>query len=375
MKRIFKISLAISLLIALFLPAKLCAQGRAISPNDTIVPVRKLPNGNVLFSVYAPKAREVVLKGDVANYNNEITTRESKTGVWTFEVTNVPEGALRYYYIIDGVATMEPTSSKPNIQTNVYNLDKGDEFFAYRKDIPHGSVSVHFYESTVIGQTRSVHVWTPAGYEKNLGKKKLPVLYLIHGGGDDDSSWYRTGQANNILDNLLAEGKMEPMIVVMPNGTVKTETLAGEVPIFVEDLHECIVPFIESKYNVYTDPSHRAIAGLSMGGWETMETALAYYDDYDYVWVLSAGWHTSDQAKYEYESTHLKQIAADFNKTVKQFVLTQGNPEDIAYYNCQATRKLLDDAGIKYEYYSEPGGHTWYTWRKNLYALAQRIFK
>ncbi len=369
-----KKSLFLSFILALTTSLPLAAQWvHTPTPNDTLQPVRKLANGNVLFSIYAPKARDIKLLGDAANYNNEITTRELPNGVWTFEVTNVPEGALRYYFMVDGVATADPLMEKQYQQRMFNGFDKPSDFFGYRKDIPHGTISVLKYESKTLGCTRTIHVWTPAGYEKS--KKKLPVLYLIHGGGDNDASWSGVGQADNILDNLLAEGKMKEMIVVMPNGTIKTSDLAGEVPLFVEDLKNDIVPFVEKTYNVYTDAAHRAIAGLSMGGWETLETAIKYYDMYQYIWVLSSGWFKTDKSKYELEAKHLKEIAPAFNKAVKQFVMTQGDPEDIAYYNGEATRKLFEEAGIHPEWYSRPGGHTWYTWRWNLYELAQRIFK
>ncbi|MCQ2146138.1 MAG: endo-1,4-beta-xylanase Z [Bacteroidales bacterium] len=374
MRGVNKISLVISTMVAAFLCTDLSAQERVTSPNDTIVPVRKLSNGNVLFSVYAPKARTIELKGDVANYNNKITTREGSDGVWTFEVTNVPEGALRYYYVIDGVATMEPTASKPEIQKNVYSLDTPGSFYAFDKDIPHGVVSVMKYNSTVDGKARTAHIWIPAGYQK--AKTKLPVLYLLHGHGDDDSSWIASGEADNILDKLFAEGKMEPMLVVMPNGDL------GEVddmficgPKVVEDFVNVVIPQVESTFNVYTDPSHRAIAGLSMGGWETLDMLSQHYDMFSYVWVLSSGWFADIKEKYDYEAAHLKEIASKVNKQLNQRVFTQGAPEGVAYENGLKTTALCKDAGIKYEFYSAPGGHTWYTWRNNLHALAQRLFK
>jgi len=363
-------SIILSVVIAgAAVPAFAQTPQRIPTPNDTITPVRKLPNGNVLFSVYAPKAREIVLKGDVANYNNEITTRQSSNGVWTFEVTNVPEGALRYYYIIDGVATKEPTSVKPEIQTTVASLDNGDEFFAYKKDVPHGTVSIHWYESKNLGTTRRVHVWTPAGYEKSKGKTKLPVLYLLHGGGDNDEAWYKTGQANNILDNLLAEGKMEPMIVVMPDGGCGIEP-------FTVDVRESLIPYIQNTYNVYTDSAHRAIAGLSMGGMEVLDILEWDYQMYKYVWVLSSGWMFNEKMKDPKNEQHMKEIIPDINKNVKELVFTQGGKEDITYYNGDLTMNLFKKLGMEFEYIEAPGGgHTWYTWRNDLYHLAQRIFK
>ena len=221
--------------------------------------------------------------------------------------------------------------------------------------------------------TRRLHVWTPAGYEKSV--EKLPVLYLIHGGGDTDLAWPTVGCAGNILDNLLAENKMQPMIVVMPNGSIATENLMDEVPLFAKDLMNDIIPYIEANYRVLTDKDHRALAGLSMGGMETLEAGLNHYKEFGYLWVLSSGWFETNKKMYAERSTYLKTIAQDFNHTVHALHFTQGGPEDIAYNNCKAMLKLFDAAGINYKYSEAPGGHTWYTWRNDLYNLAQQLFK
>ena len=201
------------------------------------------------------------------------------------------------------------------------------------------------------------------------------MLYLIHGGGDNDASWPGVGCAGTILDNLLAEGKMQPMIVVMPNGSIATKNLMDEVPLFEQDLVTSIIPFIEDNYRVLADKAHRAMAGLSMGGMETMETILNDNDKFDYFWVLSAGWFPAQAEQFDGYRQRLAKAADGIKKNVRQLVFTQGDPEDIAYQNGLATLKLFDAEGIKYEYYSAPGGHTWYTWRNNLHQLAQRIFK
>lgn len=241
------------------------------------------------------------------------------------------------------------------------------------KDVPHGAMAERYYQSKTLDTIRRLHVWTPAGYEKMSGK--LPVLYLIHGGGDNDNAWPTVGAAGLILDNLMAEGKMQPMVVVMPNGTIHTESLEGEVPLFAKDLMNDIIPFIEANYPVLTDKDHRALAGLSMGGLETLEVGLDHYHHFGYLWVLSSGWFATDTDNYAKKAVYLKKIAADFNKTVRQLYFTQGGPEDIAYKNCQAMLKLFDAAGIKYEYSEMPGGHTWYVWRHDLYNMAQQLFK
>jgi enterochelin esterase family protein len=189
--------------------------------------------------------------------------------------------------------------------------------------------------------------------------------------------------AGNILDNLLWEGKIKPMIVVMPNGSIQTSQLLDRPVLFKTDLMTDIIPFIESNYPVRCNAKHRAIMGLSMGGLETLETVLSYYSDFDYIGVLSSGWWISDSwvAKRgikddkELRADRLKDIAVSFNRSVRWLFFTQGGPEDLAYDNCMETLHLFDDAGVKYHYSEAPGGHTWMVWRKKLWELAPLLFK
>lgn len=343
------------------------------TPNDTLQSVRTLSNGNVVFSIYAPKARVVSLAGDVVPWGVTLQSVE-KDGVWSITVPNPGEGVYRYHFVVDGINVYDPKSGTTTQQSALANVTpNGDTFFSYRKDIPHGAIAVRQYESKTLGETRTMRVWTPAGYEKSAAK--LPVLYLIHGGGDTDTSWPTVGCAGEILDNLLAEGKIKPMVVVMPNGTIETEDMMGEVPLFAKDMITDIIPFVESNYRVLTDRKNRAIAGLSMGGMETLEVALNNIDLFSYVWVLSSSFSPGNKQVYDYEREHLKQIADKVNKTFKLLVFTQGGPTDIAYNNCKQTLELFDGAGIKYEYNEVPGGHSWTAWRQNLYDLAPRLFK
>ena len=216
-----------------------------------------------------------------------------------------------------------------------------------------------------------MHVWTPAGYEKSADK--LPVLYLIHGGGDNDASWPGVGAAGWILDNLLAEGKMVPMIVVMPNGTIN---VPNEVPPFAQDMFTDIIPFVEANYRVKTDAGSRAVAGLSMGGMETMEVCFTKPEMFQYVWVLSSSLQPGQDPAAESARLKIKENAAKMNKQFKRLVFTQGGPTDIAYQNCKNTRAQLDKDGLKYEYMENAqAGHSWTTWRADLEKLAPTLFK
>lgn len=339
------------------------------TPNDTLQSVRRLADGSAVFSIYAPQAQKVSVAGDIFSMNPK--TEKAENGVWTITIPNVQAGAFRYHFVVDGVSVYDPKAPLARETSAVATIGNGDEFFQM-KDVPHGAIAQRYYYSKNLKTTRRLHVWTPAGYEKST--ESLPVLYLIHGGGDTDNAWSGVGCAGNILDNLLAEGKMRRMIVVMPNGSIDGPSLEAEVPLFEEDLVQSIIPFVESNYRVVADKEHRALAGLSMGGMETLETMLKDYEKFSYFWVLSSGWFANNQEAYANYAKQLNAMAQGFNKSVRQLVFTMGGPEDIAYNNCKAMLKLFDTAGIKYEYSEAPGGHTWYTWRNNLLELAQKIF-
>lgn len=339
--------------------------GRISSPYDTLRSTQVFDDGRVAFRVYAPEARTVTLSGDLAERAPFKMTRKTN-GVWEAVMHNIEPGVYRYYFNIDGVKTLDPKSAQA-IET--YSLLKyspeGDEFFAL-KDVPHGALSQRYYHSAAAGKIRRAHVWTPAGYEKMTAK--LPVLYLIHGGGDTDKGWSELGAANLILDNLYAEGKIEPMIVVMPDGHIDSE-------VFVEDLCHNLIPFVEDTYNVIPDSEHRALAGLSNGGIQTMMTILDHHDMFDSYIIMSSGWFFSNKEAFDSNVERLKKIAPDFNKHVKLLIFSQGGPEDIAYDNGKATTDAFRNCGINFNYYEASGGHTWYTWRYNLRDFATKLFK
>ena len=344
------------------------AQGwmRQPTPNDTLQSVRVLSNGNVLFQIYAPKASQVSVSGDLP-WNKPIKFEKQENGVWQGICEGLSDGCFRYSFMVDGVKVQDPKAPLSAEQASV--LTKGE---GYIKNVPHGALAQRYYWSETLGEMRRMHVWTPAGYEKSADK--LPVLYLIHGGGDNDASWPGVGAAGWILDNLLAEGKMVPMIVVMPNGTITG--VPNEVPPFAQDMFTSIIPFVESNYNVKTDAANRAVAGLSMGGMETMEVAFTHPEMFTYVWVLSSSFMPGQDPAKESERLNVKKNAAYMNAHFKKMVLTQGGPSDIAYKNCENTRAQLDKDGLKYEYKENAQeGHSWATWRADLQTLAPTLFK
>lgn len=359
-----KLTMFVAMCVFTFITANAQFQ-RTPSPNDNLKSVEVNPNGSVTFRIFAPQAQSVSLGGDIMGRSTDF--HKSENGVWEATLQNVTPGAFRYNFVVDGIQVFDPkyprlADIKPvaNISSNL-----SSEFWA-QKNVPHGAVSQIFYPSSTMGTTRRMHVWTPAGYNASLDK--LPVLYLIHGGGDNDAAWPGVGCANWILDNLLAEGKMVPMIVVMPDGSISTDK-------FVDEMMKDIVPYIEKNYRVIKDKDHRAIAGLSMGGLETQDVFMAYPDQFAYINVMSSGWFKDNKEMYENGDSVLRTISKTLAQNVKYLKFTQGGPEDIAYENCKEMLKVFDKNGIKYEFSEMPGGHTFHVWRNNLYSFAQVLFK
>lgn len=346
---------------------------RQPTPNDTLQSVRQLTNGDVLFSIYAPQAKNVGITGDIMPWDRQPRVVKNDNGVWTITVSGVKAGAYRYAFVVDGVRVYDPKAPMAHETSAVASLPQNGSEFFQMKDVPHGAVAQRYYHSKTTNSTRRLHVWTPAGYEKS--DEALPVFYLIHGGGDTDNAWPTVGCAGHILDNLLAEGKIKPMVVVMPNGSIEGADLYAEVPLFEKDLTGSIIPFIESNYRVLTDKDHRALAGLSMGGLETLETFMAHPDMFAYINVMSSGWWQEQKQLFEQGDQRLKEIAPVLNKSVRHLLFTQGGPEDIAYKNGLAMLEVFKKHGVKYDFSEMPGGHTWHVWRHDLYNFAQKLFK
>ena len=323
------------------------------------------PDGSVTFSIYAPMATTVTLTGDLASRDQVFT--KSPEGVWSVKVTGVEPGSYRYGFNVDGINVVDPLYPKTRDVLTMTNLTfgKGDQFWSV-KNVPHGAMSMVYYQSKTTGQTRRMHVWTPAGYVKS--KAKLPVFYLLHGGGDVDSGWPVIGCAGAILDNLLAEGKMVPMIVVMPDASLPQGT-------FTSELIDDIMPYIEANYRVKTGNANTALAGLSMGGIHILDILSKYPTLFKYVNIMSSGFFVRDDAARVANEAKLAAVADQLKKNVSYLRFTQGGPEDIAYQNGMKTLDIFRKYEIPFEYSEMPGGHNWYVWRFDLHYFAQKIFK
>lgn len=337
---------------------------RTPTPNDGLVSFEVNNDGSATFRLYAPNAKSVQLGGDL---RAEKTDR-ADNGVWTMTTApNIDPSAYRYFFTVDGMKVNDPKNPMvADFRPMVELVPNGETLFWQKKDVPHGLMSIVYYDSKTTSSTRRMFVWTPPGYFSD--NKKLPVLYLMHGGGDNDTNWPGQGKAGWILDNLFAEGKIVPMIVVMPDGSIQTET-------FAHDLANDIIPYIETNFRVNKNSDNRAIAGLSMGGLEVLEAIIRYPDKFAYVNVMSSGWWTSQPENFEKYDPLIKTAAPTLKSTFKYFIFTCGGSADGATTNTPPTRNLFTKYGVESDYSEMEGGHTMYVWRHNLYSFAQKIFK
>jgi enterochelin esterase family protein len=330
-------------------------------------------DGRVTFQLYAPKAGEVTLRteGPAPFANQPLVKGDS--GVWKL-TASVPADLYIYWFDVDGVPVADPRNNNTRVNmTTVRSLLEvpGPEsaFFAER-DVPHGQVSTVWYQSKVLGRPRRMQVYTPPGYATS--GQRYPVFYLLHGGGDDDRSWLMAGRANFILDNLIAEGKARPMIVVMPNGSVPRP--AGTPDPYPASFTAEVMPYVERNYRVLPGTENRAIAGLSMGGGHTLAIGLPNLDKFSYLGVFSSGF--LGQGGADSAATRYRAALGDpkFNDRVKLFWLATGK-EDFVLPSTKATLALLDKNHIRYTYKESEGGHTWPNWRAYLREFAPLLFR
>jgi enterochelin esterase-like enzyme len=356
---------------------------RKPTPNDTLQSVKILSDGKLQFSIYAPKALEVTVSGDFPGGYPAQSLSKSDIGVWSM-ITNAaaPANLYTYDFNVDGLKIFDPKNAQfkesNNGFSNIFEVKGAGNDFQSLKNVPHGKIESVLYTSTALdGITRRLHVYLPPNYDEISKKEKLTVLYLFHGGGDNDASWTTAGRANLILDNLYAEGKIKPMIVVMPAGHTPIQGFfmgAGDKQDpFGRDFVQDIVPFIEKTYTVSTKREHRAIAGLSMGGIQAINIALWNPQMFGYLFPMSTGYFPD--AINEINEKHAAVMKNPEINKFKNFKIFMGGETDIAYKNNLNMMKMFDDFGIKYSYENGTGAHTFLAWRNNLYNFAPLLFR
>jgi len=340
---------------------------------------RILDNLSVVFKIKAPDAKQVQI--DLGKLYN---MTKDEQGVWN--VTTAPQVPGFHYYslVIDGVKVVDPASETfygmGRMASAIEIPEKGVDFYVV-KDVPHGALSSKYYFSKVTNSWRRLFVYTPAGYDINA-KVKYPVIYIQHGGGEDERGWAVQGKTDIILDNLIAEGKAKPMIVVISNGNVSVSGgyTSSAMAAFKEEITNNIVPFIDKNYRTLTDVKNRALCGLSMGGGQAFYAGLGSLDCFASVGVFSSGIFggianpTGKVFDADKEIPGLLTKAQQFNQKLKLFYISVGE-QDPRFEFTQKEVKKFQNNGLKVQFASFPGDHEWQVWRKSLHDFASKVFK
>jgi enterochelin esterase-like enzyme len=355
--------------------------------------VEQSPDGRVAFRLCAPAAKDVrvtsedidavVLTGSQDGGRDGLKMTKDATGLWTATTAGqVAPDTYRYTFQVDGMRFPDPQGTTFSLErvgarSTFEALGPAGEFQTWKQAVPHGGVSRVEYWSSSLGQKRTATVYTPPGYMNGAGR--YPVLYLLHGAGGSHDSWTSLGHAHLILDNLIAEGKAKPMIVVMPSGhtPVRPGAPAARVldnPDFGGDFLTDLVPHVDANFRTLADQPNRAMAGLSMGGAHTLYFGLTHPELFNYIGVFSIGLGVQNPAEVaDYKTANdaaLKRAAQDID-----WVYYAMGKDDFLYSSAAPTRAMLDEYGIEHFYNESGGGHTWINWRRYLADFVPRLFQ
>jgi enterochelin esterase-like enzyme len=374
------------LLAALTALPSASAQPRGGPPGPQVVSPEVSADRKVAFRILAPKAETVRLSaGDIPGNGQGAVMTKGTNGVWEVTVGPVEPGAYRYNFDVDGVSVIDPrnpATSESNANTwSLVNVP-GSEFMDTR-DVPHGAVAEVTYYSTALKRFRRMHVYTPPGYER--GKGRYPVFYLLHGAFDCDDSWTSVGRAGFILDNLITGKKAKPMVVVMPAGHTGPFRFGGPRPAvdeFAQDFLDDIVPHVEKNYRVYTDRKSRAMAGLSMGGGQTLNIGIPHLEKFAYLGVFSSGVFgitgggpgVPPQGPGFEEQNQAVLDDAKLKKGLKLVWFATGK-DDFLVETSRATVAMLKRHHFDVVYQETDGAHTWINWRNYLNEFAPQLFR
>lgn len=357
---------------------------------------------SVTFRINAPEAKSVKVTGDFLptvptetpygtfDAPGSADLVKNAEGIWEFTSAPLSPELYSYSFIVDGLRMPDPANvfqiRDTATITNVFLVD-GDYADLYKvNDVPHGTVSKVWYNSPTLNMNRRMTIYTPPGYE--TGDKRYPVFYLLHGMGGDENAWSELGRAAQVLDNLIAQGKAKPMIVVMTNGNVDMEAAPGEsskgftppttqLPKTMEGSFEQhfpdVVNFVDSNYRTIADKQHRAIAGLSMGGYHSLHISKEYPDMFDYVGLFSAAILPNKDSKSPVYANHDEKLAKQFAAKPALYWIAIGD-KDFLYQANTDYRKYLDDHGYPYTYRESPDGHIWKNWRIYLTEFVPMLF-
>lgn len=340
------------------------------------------PDRRVTFRLLAPKATEVTLTGEFITVGQNL--QKDDKGIWSLTVGPLEPEIYNYNFTIDGVRTIDPynpsvkTGATPSTITSILEVRGDRPAFYDGQPVPHGEIRTHWYASKSLNALRRLTVYTPPGYDRSL-QTRYPVLYLFHGANADESAWTRFGHVNLILDNLLAAGKAKPFLVVMPFGygvPPGTAPPPGAAPsdntaLFSRDLIEDVIPFVQSVYRADTSRDHRAVAGLSMGGGQSLGIGLNHLDLFSYVAGFSAALRPAD-----FQKTFAGLVADSKDANQKLHLLWMGcGKQDSLFAASRTFSEFLTERKIKHVFRESDGAHTWMVWRRYLNEFAPLLFQ
>jgi enterochelin esterase-like enzyme len=358
------------------------------------------PDRRIVFRIYAPQAQAVrLVASDIPGTGPGVPLTKADSGVWETTLGPLDPGAYRYMFNVDGVPTIDPRNpaiSESNANVWSLVLVSGSDLFD-TTDVPHGAVAEVTYKSTALGRFRRMHVYTPPGYDSD--GSRYPVFYLLHGAGDNDDAWTSVGRAGFILDNLIGSKKARPMIVVMPAGHTSrgpgSPVGRAATEAFVNDFVNDVVPYVEAHYRILKGRANTAIAGLSMGGGQSLQVAVPRLERFGYIGVFSSGLIGAfpelaarggrgnpapgpaqaplTAAEWEKQYARVLDDAA-LKKGLRLFWFGTGK-DDFLLTTTQATVDLFKKHGFSPVFHETPGGHTWLNWRNYLVEFAPQLFQ
>ncbi len=350
-----------------------------------------LPDNSVIFRLLSKNAGSVSVSGDwMPGMGASVPMVKNDTNLWVLKAGPLKPELYSYTFLIDGVRVLDPNN--PLVKRdgrrneNMFIVPGAESELYSVHEVPHGTLSKIWYNSPSLKLNRRMYVYTPAGYEDN--QNKYPVFYLLHGGGGDEDAWTTLGRECQIMDNLISEGKAKPMIVVMPNGNPGQEAAFTDAPVttemqapydmgagkFEESMVKDIIPYIESHFRVIAGSDNRALAGLSMGGMQTITLTDNYPGMFGYIGVMSMGLVDMSTMGLKPDPEQDAKFEALKNSGYKLYWVGVGK-EDFLYKSVQNLRNALDKHGLKYTYRESTGGHSWANWRIYLSEFAPLLFK
>lgn len=341
------------------------------------------PDGRVVFRFAAPNALKVEV--GIEGQGAPTPMQKDDHGIWRVAVGPLQPDIYGYSFVADGVTLIDPSNSllKPNLLNTQSAVHvPGPPSLAWElNQVPHGEIHHHFYDSKIAGDDRDFYVYTPPDYAAHA-RQAYPVLYLLHGFSDDASGWTAVGRANVILDNLIAQGKVRPMVVVMPLGYGDFEVIRRgwgswsdkqlarrNLSKFTDVLFEEVMPQVEASYRIRKDRESRAIAGLSMGGAESLLTGLNHLDQFAWIGAFSSGGIDLQDFNAEFPGLDI-----GANESLKLLWIACGTEDGLIKVN-REFKSWLKDKGIQFTDIETPGMHTWMVWRRNLAAFAPLLFR